>query len=229
MTTKELIRFFIPKFYNKVTWLIVSAGLSLLSKPLWIDILEAILQKELNITIPGVNDQLIGLIVIVIGLIYNVYMGAFSPSTIKKKEHDKLIFEKLDSILSESEIKNIWNVIIGSLMIRLNNNEKINSFIENGDEYRFLNKRIENRKKNLIVALDSLSDLISTDFFSHPNKSINDIICLRPDWDQEKTGVYNEELDKKFQKLRVELRKRVFKSEEEYKKFRSLVKNNLML
>ena len=75
MTTREfiklLIRFLRPRFYNRLTWLIVVFSFGLISKPIFLDIVNAILKKQYDINIISENDPLIGVILIIAALLYN--------------------------------------------------------------------------------------------------------------------------------------------------------------
>lgn len=74
---EKIIRLLKPKYYNRITHVIVICGTSLLTKPIWLDLLNAFLEtnnnnnKDLQISIIGNWDWLLGLVVIIIGLIYN--------------------------------------------------------------------------------------------------------------------------------------------------------------
>ncbi len=74
---EKIIRLLKPKYYNRITYVIVFCGTSLLTKPIWLDLLNAFLEtnnnnnKDFQISIIGKWDWSLGLIVIIIGLIYN--------------------------------------------------------------------------------------------------------------------------------------------------------------
>lgn len=74
---EKIIRLLKPKYYNRITYVIVICGTSLLTKPIWLDLLNAFLEtnnnnnKDFQISIIGNWDWLLGLVVIIIGLIYN--------------------------------------------------------------------------------------------------------------------------------------------------------------
>ncbi len=63
----KLIR---PKYYNTLTRILILGGLALLSKPLWLDILNIIFEK-IEFSLIGEKDWILGLIIIVLALIYN--------------------------------------------------------------------------------------------------------------------------------------------------------------
>lgn len=69
-----IIKLFSPKYYDRITKIIIVAGIGLLSKPLWVDILNIFLY-EFKFNIIGENDWVIGLALIVIALIYNTILS----------------------------------------------------------------------------------------------------------------------------------------------------------
>ena len=66
----EIIKLFSPKYYDRITKYLLIPGVGLLSKPIWLEILNIFL-NEFNFNIIGENDWILGLIVIVIALTYN--------------------------------------------------------------------------------------------------------------------------------------------------------------
>ena len=66
----NIIKLLRPKYYNLITRILVLAAISLLTKPLWIDIVNIFL-GEFKIGIIGKYDWLIGLSLLMISLTYN--------------------------------------------------------------------------------------------------------------------------------------------------------------
>lgn len=64
----KLIR---PKYYNTLTRVLVVSGLTLLSKPLWLDFLNIFFEK-FELSLIGEKDWIIGLTIIILALIYNI-------------------------------------------------------------------------------------------------------------------------------------------------------------
>lgn len=67
----KIIKLIRPKYYNRISWVLIIGGLSLLSKPLWIEI-ASLFFGNFKWSFIGKNDWFLGLIVIIITLIYNV-------------------------------------------------------------------------------------------------------------------------------------------------------------
>ena len=66
----KLVKLLRPKYYNILTRILVVGGLTLLSKPVWVDILNIFL-SGFKFSIIGEFDWLLGIIVIIIALTYN--------------------------------------------------------------------------------------------------------------------------------------------------------------
>ncbi len=66
----EIFKLLRPKYYNILTRLLVFGGLTLLSKPIWVDILN-IAFSEFQFSLIGEYDWAIGLTVILLALTYN--------------------------------------------------------------------------------------------------------------------------------------------------------------
>jgi hypothetical protein len=70
----QILKFIKPKFYNKLTWLIVISGILLIAKPLWEDVIISFLKKQYDINIAACvdcSDYKWGFFLILSGLIYN--------------------------------------------------------------------------------------------------------------------------------------------------------------
>lgn len=74
---EKIIKLLKPKYYNRITYLLVICGTSLLTKPLWIELVNWFIESSnenndrLEISIIGQWDWLLGLSVIIIALYWN--------------------------------------------------------------------------------------------------------------------------------------------------------------
>lgn len=66
----EIIKLFSPKYYDRITKYLLVPGVALLSKPIWLEVLNLFL-NEFNFNIIGENDWFIGLVLIIIVLTFN--------------------------------------------------------------------------------------------------------------------------------------------------------------
>lgn len=81
----EPFKFVNPRYYNWITKTLILAGITLLAKPLWREILNASLDN-LGIKISDKYEPIYGLIVIFIALVYNLVSQYFTIIEISKKE-----------------------------------------------------------------------------------------------------------------------------------------------
>lgn len=90
-----LIKLLRPKYYNRITKLLVVGGLALLSKPIWVDFLNLVL-GEFKLSLIGEFDWALGLIVIILALLYNLYHRYLDLKHETKNEpaFNKVIYKK---------------------------------------------------------------------------------------------------------------------------------------
>jgi hypothetical protein len=158
---ERIINFIKPKFYNKLTWIIVGTGLAIISKPVWIEILNTVLNKNYQLNITDGDDAFIGLSLVVIALIYNlitVYFDKFLTSKQvdlekeKQKKKDKELFEIFLKELPSGDNINFFNShdFVNSFDNRITN--RLENFVEcwNNAEKEFLDNEIEILKKDFL-------------------------------------------------------------------------------
>jgi hypothetical protein len=74
---KQIIKLLKPKYYNRITYLIVLTGCSLLTKPIWLDIVNALFEtsnennNQIQFALIGNWDWLLGIFLIILGLWWN--------------------------------------------------------------------------------------------------------------------------------------------------------------
>ena len=156
----EIIKLFKPSFYNRITWVIVIAGLALLGTPLLEKILNAILEKEYNITITDDKDSVIGILLVIIALTYNL-ITSYSEKYLLHKQHnlekksiiekDNLLFDKfLKELPSNGTIEILKTHSFGD-SFQLEDLRQIMNFQYewNNAEYEFINEDLEKIRKEL--------------------------------------------------------------------------------
>lgn len=105
-----------PKFHNMVTWLIVSSGLILISPSLFSILLNELLEKHTNYKILGEHDILIGLVLVIIGVAYNLrsqWIAKYEPerNTIKNSTITDSILNQRDGVVTVNNFLNVNRVI----------------------------------------------------------------------------------------------------------------------
>jgi hypothetical protein len=226
----ELIKFFRPKFYNRLTWVVVITGLGVLSKPLILEILNSIFEANWNFSITGEYDEVVGISLVIIGLAYNVVINREYDLKLSKEEglieHDKVVFTRLDELISEEFLDFFLDRLTADESATLDAILKVNRFITDLERTRntFLVKKIEDSKKDFVEDLNKLVDFIDTEFF--PSHRL-EIIIMRPELNIDRGGVYTIENQNAHIKLRGELKEKVLTVRKSFLKYRRLIKEKL--
>ena len=120
-----VVNFLRPKYYNRITWAVVVAGLGLVCTSLFELILNEILKSKFKINIISEQDGIYGVLLVFIGLTYNLAyhfielkreeLGAITKreETDRNATHDTRIFEESNKILNEDELDRILNQLSG--------------------------------------------------------------------------------------------------------------------
>lgn len=167
---ERIINLIKPKFYNKLTWFVVGTGLTIVSKPLWIEILNAILNKKYQLNITDAKDAFIGLSLVITALIYNLFTVYFDKFLISKQsdlekekqlKKDKELFNKfLEKLPSNGSIEflKIHSFENGFYLEDL---RQILNFQEEWDnaEYEFLNEKLEKLRIELLINIKKFTNL----------------------------------------------------------------------
>lgn|GEM_PF-1900777 len=102
---EKIIKLLKPKYYNRITYLLVITGCSLLTKPLWLDILNAAIKssnqnnKEIQITIIGNWDWVLGFLIIVLSLWWHTRNRLID---LKEKNHSMPEYKKVNEVIFNS-------------------------------------------------------------------------------------------------------------------------------
>jgi hypothetical protein len=98
---EQLIKLLKPKYYNRITYLLIISAIPLLTKPLWLELVNWGIEssnenyKKINIPIIEEWDWLLGLVIILIALIYNTFNRWIELKTDKKSEPQYKKIEKV--------------------------------------------------------------------------------------------------------------------------------------
>ncbi len=108
-----------PKFYNRLTWIIVLAGLALMASPWWADLVNAVTGKYLDVRLPSSDTQTPwGFALVAIGLLYHllaqyiielIEVRRSGQSKSEQITHDRKIFEKFSNIAPEAMLRRVFS------------------------------------------------------------------------------------------------------------------------
>ncbi|ADV86368.1 Uncharacterised protein [Vibrio vulnificus] len=234
----KLIEALKPKFYNKITWLIVVCGLSLMSTPLWITIVNEIFEKTLELSITNDSDTLWGFLLCCLGLVYHllntglheVALSVTSKAALEKKElHDKLIFEQLNDIVEEDALNHILSNLRSDHSIYRNSNQSIRDFIvkATSSSSSFVCKDISEKTASLCEALTEFIYFVDEHFDTYPYTQPQDNyrMCLAPQLNCDRAGSWSDSAA--YGQLAGEMEQAVNAVKLSYKVWRKIVKEKL--
>ena len=242
MTKEQVIKLILllrPKYYNRFTWLVVLAGISLVTPSIFENILNEFLKTKFHFNIISEQDGLYGITLIIGGLIYNgwvhylelkrenVWENTKREENIKNTIHDSKIFETSDNILNEEELNTILNQLYNH-EINLDNIKKIwayNNYYKLNSN-KFLNKELSAKNEAFSENLKELSTFLATKFF--PAKHSEAIFEMLPEqnWDKTTLGV-TEEGEKRYTKFTHDLNELLKRVDQTYREYRETIKKIL--
>jgi hypothetical protein len=197
----KIIEFIRPKFYNKLTWLMVVSGLSLMSTPLWMSLVNQLLDKEFSFSFSNGSDIAWGFSLCVVALLYNLISTGIHELLIKKLtkedsakaiEHDLNIYSKLDGIMSEESLDRIISHLETSDAIYWDDFSAIEMFVRMADSASnaFYTEKLKEKTKSLVESLNELRRLVDNDFDKYPYTQTvtNFRMCLAPQLNCDRAG-----------------------------------------
>lgn len=183
---------------NKITHLIVFAGITICSQPIWEPILVATLSKYLLISVPDGPSPWLGVSLVIIGLVFNYAKqknerGELSFAQKDIREHDSNIMCKLCEIAKFSEIRSIisWIETNIALFNADRNTLRDTAIFLRSPENKFLDLKISEAANLYDKSLASLISFLTTHFFAYPNHPFGDRgyqYCLYPDLNPDRGG-----------------------------------------
>ncbi|WP_268124833.1 hypothetical protein [Roseivirga pacifica] len=170
-TAIDILSYLRPKFYNRITWWIVGVGLALIgATPLLERLLIAIFNKQFSLEIPCDVNNTIGIILISLGLIYNILMkvvenshevGSSSKSN-TVVQSDIKAYEKIMTFLPYEEVESFAKYdFMGSF--RWDNYDNISLYLQNirSPQFSFSNEELNGLKIDFDEALNDFYSTLS--------------------------------------------------------------------
>lgn len=197
----KVLAYLRPQFYNRITWAIVITGLTLMSTPLWLVVVELVIESQLHISMGDSNQVGWGFALCFVGLVYHLLNTSLHEvaSAINSKgkiaktiEHDRNIFFELDGILNESSLRSTLESLEVNHATRLKNSEAILNFVRAAESSgkTFLTQEIKKKSEQLCKAASDLSWFISNEFDEYPYcQAVDNFqICLAPRLNCDRAG-----------------------------------------
>ncbi|MDP2576016.1 hypothetical protein Q8W40_27845 [Vibrio penaeicida] len=245
----HLINLLRPRFYNKLTWWLVGAGLVLVSQPLWEIIVVSLLNRYLDASISIETNEYLGLALIVVALLYHLvttsiyeYAEAYKKRTVQNEkariqnnliEHDVNLYKKITESFNEISLNNYLSSVQDDHSYTSSLKDSVSEIIYIVDEveFKFL---VDSVDQNFIAFAKALNELMlwcACEFEPYPRHIIveDQRYCMHPNLNGDRSGDYDSDSRSLYRSYSNTLDVKVAKVRESYKKFRVSVKRELYI
>lgn len=241
----DIIKLFIPNFHNKIVMILVISGVSIMTTPLWVDLVNFFLKKQYNYSLTGDRDEFWGFMLCLLGSIYglltnialksidhkeNIYkIKAHEKDLLNKINHDRDVFIKFDKILPEDKLNSFLNCIRTNDSMMSNHADMLEDSLVflKMQKNNFLIHEISEAKKSLVSAIDEFLRFHCNNFDMWPYQQKGDIYqtCLAPNLNVDRDGKWED--GGKYELLVNEMLSKLNDLEISYNALRSSIKNNI--
>lgn len=238
----KIIKLFRPNFYNRITWVVVCAGISMMSTSLIEKIIEVLFEKTFNITLTGQSDVAWGFALVCTGLIYHlINTGFFELITTQKKHkeienkkaHDKNIFQHANELMNEEDFSDLLSWLLNDHSYTTNKCRKLEMFCDFlvKTENQFLLNELKSPAQSFLSNSYKLIEFLCLSFFVYPSSQTRtDMrLCMQPSWNIDRDGEGSPEEFDKYAKLTKELEQYVTDTQKYYHELRKNIKNQLFI
>ena len=230
-----------PKFYNRLTWVVVLAGLVLMASPWWADLANALASRLLGVSIPSSDAHLAwGLALVVTGLLYHItvhYLGELIEAgrTARTRatylDHDRKNFAQLAGIMSEDEL--------AATLADLRNQHAYESpqfrSMDRARRYllapdsQFIEEKVQAAAREYGYVLSDLLEWVALNFFVHgPERDDGFRFCLHPELHEDRAEQWpTPEQMRLYSQFQDTLNEKVREVDRKYTAFRTTVKRSL--
>ena len=240
--TLRLIELLRPRFYNRITWLVVFGGLAMMSTQFWELVASEILKRELNISVSGSNDAAWGFALCVLGLAYHMANTGFydllNNNEIRarkeqERNHDLEVFREARLILSDQKIEDFVGNLQCDHAYHMDKCSQIDKFARYlaSTSNQFLTSSISQAAERFLVAWNEAGSFLSYKFYVFPNGQTEPPLrlCMTPGLNMDREGNGSPEQVEKYDELTTKLEQLTEKLIAEYRALRTEIKNALVI
>lgn len=238
----QAINFLRPKFYNRLTWIVVITGISLIVTPLYQQILIELAEKYLSINLPDQNLVPWGFALIVSGLCYHYFsmknIELNNNKVVLEKErqhieHDQNIFTHADEMLSGTAIHEFLSWLQDNHSYHHQDYDKLRGFCHflSLEENYFLTNELQDVTQELLRSSLQLLNFLDVRFFIYPDRPIDDGTrsAMQPENHPDRSGNYSIENVKIYDSITAELNSLIEDLRDKYRVFRGTIKEKLII
>ena len=190
-----------PKFYNRLTWVVVLTGLLLMSSPWWTDLVSALGIRYLGVSLPPFESHLAwGLSLVALGMAYHIavhYINELitaqreATTHASYREHDRKNFEGFVGLLSENDLAWILGDIQDQHAYTSPQGAKLGLAAQHllSPSTQFIDAQVNAAGNSFGLALRELRSWLSLHFFVYGDPLNGELrFCLYPDLNEDRSS-----------------------------------------
>ena len=233
---KRVYDVFRPKFYNRITWVVVASGLTIASTNLIDWLVQITLGLAIDLQITDESDAVVGVGLVTLALLYNAFMVLvehLGESTARESQrsdersHDVDVFRRTDDLLNEKQFMQIVDWIASEHSSSPEQSARLDQYLYafEGVGNSYLSGDLEDAKRKMVSSLDELREYMAIHFFNYGGRS-----CLDPDRNVDRGGLHATKQDYvRYHEQARELVERVGNAKGAYAGYRKAVRDALLV
>ena len=230
---KCVYEIFRPKFYNRVTWVLILSGIGLMSANPLEMIVRAFLDFALNTSFTDAWTPGAGLGLIVIALAYNAFMACVPmwlehrqarEALAGRRRHDVEVFRRTDEMLDEPSFNDILTWISDDHSCFSEQSRTLDQFhlALAGSTNSYLLQEVETAKEEMLLRVGQVRDFMGFNFYPH-----NEMCCLYPAGNLDRTAHVSQDDQAHYRELAAALEELVQDARHAYLDYRVAVAHHL--
>jgi hypothetical protein len=238
---ERLIALIRPKFYNRLTWVVVGAGLLLMSSPWWFDLINGFASRYFGVTLPPYESHLgWGFSLVALGLIYHLavhYLSEFLHATRTAEtrsahlEHDRKTFSDLVAAMSELQLAEIICDLRDQHAYYSSQGRTLDTATRHlrAPSTQYIDTEVQGSARALGQALAGLREWLSLNFIPYGQPNGNEHrFCLYPELNEDRSSTFpTPEQSRRYDQFAEQLYSKLSHVDSNYAAFRSTVKKAL--
>lgn len=182
--------------HNRLAWLVVAGGMALCIGPFWEPPLRAAVKRYLEVDMDPPTSVGWGVALVGLGLVYHLLAvradGLRSQlQSTRTREHDGPLIEAFKTEFPEHRVEFILDGLETDHAIVFEQDQflgRVRTRLQSSD-FHLLDDSLREKARELAERLERLDRLIAKEFFVPVHATSSDRLCLRPDWNFDRSGL----------------------------------------
>lgn len=181
--------------HNRLAWLVVAAGVFVVSGPVWDPYARALVSKVFDVKIDDPPHPGWGLALVAVGLAYHLL--AYRADALRKelaekrvRDHDGPLVREFQTSFSEDRMQSILSLLRGDHSIMTSELLFLDRLVERlaSADFHLLDPTLREKAASLRSCVIKLNRFVGSQFFVPVAATSPNRVCLRPDWNIDRSA-----------------------------------------